>query len=429
MNATSITSTSVATHNVHGLLIPNREPSPGIVTLEPSQATPPLRSSPHLRSTGYRRILVATQLAHHDLLKGITRFAKENRWQLITDMLHTGTLPRRWDGDGILAFVTNQSEISSYVAGTEIPCVTASLTDDCKALPRIQPDNIAIGQLAAKHLINRNCRNFIWAPFFDNSQNRERFLGFVGEISKHGYSYEILPAAHRKTGAVWTSDWPEWNEKVSTKLLKLKGRTGLFASNDCLSVELACLAEELGIKVPDELAIIGFGNETIECESAPITLSSIDPNMEDIAYNAAKLLADILEGRESSDTIIKIKPAGIVARESTAISSQESTRVEQALSFIAKHYPEPSLGVSTVAESLDISRRQLERDFRNEKKCTVRDYIELTRMNEASRLLVEQPDINITSIAELVGISAPGNFFRIFRKRFGTTPAEFRKQN
>ncbi len=343
-------------------------------------------------------------------------------------MLHTGNLPRRWDGDGILAFVTNKSEISSYVAGVGTPCVTASMTDECKALPRIQPDNIAIGQMAAKHLINRNCRNFVWAPFFDDAQNKERFLGFVGEISKHGYSFETLPAAHHKASGLCTSNWPEWKAAVSSKLSNLKGRTGLFASNDCLSVELASLAEELGVKVPDDLAIIGFGNEIIECESAPITLSSIDPNMEKIAYSAAKLLADILEGRESSDTIIKIPPSGIVARESTAISNQESSRVEQALSFVAKHYSDPNLGVSTVAESLDISRRQLERDFRTEKKSTVREYIELTRMNEASRLLIEQPDVSISNIAELVGISAPGNFFRIFRKRFGTTPAAYREK-
>ena len=105
-----------------------------------------------------------------------------------------------------------------------------------------------------------------------------------------------------------------------------------------------------------------------------------------------------------------------------------SPRTEQALEFIAQSYADPNLSVASVAEALAISRRQLERDFRSERGYTVREYIEQTRMKEAARLLLDYPSANVTEVARLVGISAPGNFFRIFRKRFGVTPAGYREQ-
>ncbi|MDQ8203517.1 substrate-binding domain-containing protein [Pelagicoccus sp. SDUM812003] len=374
------------------------------------------------------RILVATQLTHSGFLKGIARYARESGWQLITDMLHTGVLPRRWDGDGVLAFAPYQSDITSYVTGTDIPCVTVSMTDECKSVPRIEPDNIAIGRLAARHLIRRNCREFIWAPFINDSQNRDRFIGFQREIEKLGCRIQQLPPAHKRSGHHWQDDWQDWRSKVGSLFSTLSNRVGLFAFNDCLSAELATIAREVGLEVPEQLAILGVGNEHVECESSPVALSSVDPNVEEMAYQAASLLSDILNGQPSAIESIKIAPKQIVARDSTALSAEENPRIQQAMVFIAESYSDPSLSVTSVADALGISRRQLERDFRTEKGYTIREYIEDTRMSEASRLLIDQPDKNVGEIARLVGIYSSGNFFRIFRKRFGHTPASYREK-
>lgn len=428
MNATGIPHRSVASPRAREANRPagfaRSFHSAATATLSPA-ALP--RGTP-LGKTAQRRILIATQLAHSAFLQGITRYAREHKWQLITDMLHTGALPQRWDGDGILAFVPYQSDITAYVAGTDMPCVTVSMTDDCSALPRIQPDNVAIGRLAAEHLLHRNCRHFLWAPFIDDRQNEDRFRGFHSEIQRHGCSCRVLPPAHRKAGGIWQDDWPSWRQSVAEQLSRCPERAGLFAFNDCLSAEIAALAHELGLSVPRDLAVLGVGNEAIECESASVKLSSVDPNLEEMAYQAARLLAQILDGKQPRDGVLTVPPRSIDIRESTAISNVSYPRFEQALVYIAERYADPNLSVGSVADALGISRRQLERDFRSENGYTAREYIERARMQEAARLLLEQPNATVAEIAEQVGISAPGNFFRIFRKRFGTTPAAFRAQ-
>lgn len=374
------------------------------------------------------KILVATQFANQDFLQGIVRFAKEHNWQLITDMLHTGVLPKRWDGEGILAFIPYQSDLPALANGTNLPSVTVSLTDDCQSLPRIEPDHFEIGKLAAKHLIDRDCQSFIWAPFIDDPQNRERFAGFRSVLEAFGYPCTQLPPAHTRSLHLWQGDWIEWHHTAVDVLSKSRDRTGLFAFNDCLSRELASIAEEVGLSIPDQIAIIGAGNEKVECESSHVSLSSVDPNMEGMAYQAAAMLSDLMDGKRSETECIRIAPQKVEERTSTEVSSsRNSSRIQKAITFIAEHFSDPNLGVTPVSDALGISRRQLERDFRAGKGNTIREHIEETRMKVAARLLIEQPDVTVEEVARSVGITSPGSFFRTFRKRYGLTPSEYRQ--
>ncbi|MBD5778354.1 helix-turn-helix domain-containing protein [Pelagicoccus sp. NFK12] len=426
MNANSTSSTFVAHKPAHPLQAPfaisplppsNKRPPP-----EPTHQQGRTRQSPASRS----KILVAAQYANQDFLQGIARFAKEHNWHLITDMLHTGVLPKRWDGDGILAFVPYQSDQPSFANGTKVPNVTVSLADDCRSIPRIEPNHFEIGKLAAKHLIEVGCQNFLWAPFIDDPQNQERFAGFRSALKAFGYPCGQLPPPHAKSFQPWQENWTEWRQSVLELLSKPQDRIGLFSFNDCLSGELLTIADEIGLCVPDQIAILGAGNETVECEASHVSLSSVDPNMEDMAYQAAALLSDLMDGKRCETECIRIAPRKVEARTSTEVSSRNNPRIHRAMTFIAENYSDPNLGVNPVSDALGISRRQLERDFRAEKGKTIREHIEETRMRAATRLLVERRDDTVEDIARRVGISSPGSFFRTFRKRYGLTPSEFR---
>ncbi len=428
MNANSTSPTLVA-HN------PSRElrPTIAISPQRASQSVLPQKTPSNLGQAQNRpairsKILVAAQYANQDFLQGIARFAKERNWQLITDMLHTGVLPKRWDSDGILALVPYQSDLPSFANGTNAPCVTLSLADDCLSVPRVEPNHFEIGKLAANHLIDQECRKFIWAPFIDDPQNRERFDGFRSVLKTFGYPCIQLPPPHTKSFQPWQENWTEWHLSVVDILSTVQDRTGLFSFNDCLSAELATIADEIGLTVPDQIAIIGAGNETVECEASHISLSSVDPNMENMAYQAAALLSDLMDGKRTKTECIKVAPKKVEARASTEVSSRNSSRIQRAMTYISDHFSDPNLGVNPVSEALGISRRQLERDFRAAKGNTIREHIEETRMRVASQLLIEQPDTNVEEISRLVGISSPGSFFRIFRKRFGLTPAAYREK-
>ena len=381
-----------------------------------------------LNQPGPRNILVAALSSHPAFLPAISRHARERGWRLISDMLHTGAMPTRWHGDGILTFASYSSDLTEWLNGAGVPYATVSLSAECKAVPRVQPDNVAIGRLAAYHLLERDCREFIWAPFSDDTSNQERLRGFQSVLEAQGCECDSLPPAHRRIGHAWHDNWTEWRQAVLARLELSRGNAGLFAFNDCLSAKIMAAARETGLAMPHDLAVLGVGNDSLDCESGPLTLTSIDPDIEGMAGRAAELLDELLTVGRCDESVVLYPPKGVVTRDSTGSARLESSRLHQAITYVAGHLTDPRLSVALVADKIGISRRQLERDFRNLKRCTVREFIEDLRMQNAGRLVIEHPQAKILTIAETVGISDPYSFFRKFRKKLGVTPMVFRGQ-
>lgn len=373
-----------------------------------------------------RSILLAATSVSPALMRGIVRGARAHRWHLVTDMLHTGAFPRGWKGDGILAVPAYQPDLASYIAATGIPCTSICLTDEYSPGPHAEPDNVAAGRMAARYFLDLAHRTFAWAPFINDRHNRERLSGFESVLREHRRTCVILPPMHRRVGPYWHDDWSVRRATLLRQLKALAKPAAVFAFNDCTAAEIAHACAESGLHVPGEIAILGFGNDPTECESRPVALSSIDPDTEQLAFCATEILAGLLSGRAENRDRLLVAPKGVVARTSTGARAIAHPRIAQALACIADSFPDPMLGVATVAETVGLSRRQLERDFRDAAGCTVRDFIERSRMNEASRLLRDHPKTKISTVAELVGLPEPGSFLRTFRRHFGVTPSEFR---
>lgn len=359
-------------------------------------------------------------------LRGVTTFARSAGWHLVTSALHTGAFPRGWRGDGIVALLAYQPELASFISASGLPVVTVGLTDDCITGGRVEPDNAAIGRLAATHLLELAYRTFAWAPFINDRPNRERLHGFERVLREHLRSCEVLPPLHRRIGSCWQDDWTNRRAVLMQRLRRLAKPAAVFAANDCVAAEIADACHEAGLRVPEDVAILGVGNESLECESAHAPLSSIDPGLDTIGHRAAEMLATAMDGGTIAAETLRIAPVSVVTRASTRAGGSLNPRIAHALACIIENFPDPLFSVAAVAAAVGVSRRQLERDFRQATGRTVRDFIEHTRMNEASRLLKDHPRTRIGAVADLVGLPGAGNFFRTFRRHFGVTPASYR---
>ncbi|API57710.1 MULTISPECIES: GlxA family transcriptional regulator [Rhizobium] len=100
-------------------------------------------------------------------------------------------------------------------------------------------------------------------------------------------------------------------------------------------------------------------------------------------------------------------------------------RVVRALKIIERNPGQPSK-VKSLASSLGISKRQLERLFQQEMKQTVQQYSRELRLGYGYWLLLNTPK-SITEIATVTGFSDSSHFNRYFRSRFATTPSEARQ--
>ena len=235
----------------------------------------------------------------------------------------------------------------------------------------------------------------------------------------------MLPPAHMRIGPYWQENWVEHRRALVAELQRLPRPSAIFAFNDCVAADIVDACRDAGLAVPEDIAVLGVGN-SLACETSPVPLSTINEGLDEIGYTAASVLDELMNGHETRTRVVQVPPKGIVTRVSTDVVAVTDSRVARALSYIAEHYPDPMLTVGAVADAVGMSRRNLERSFRDETGRTINEHIVNIRMREASRLLKTHPRAKSTEIASLIGITEAGTFFRTFRRYFGMSPKAHR---
>lgn len=102
-----------------------------------------------------------------------------------------------------------------------------------------------------------------------------------------------------------------------------------------------------------------------------------------------------------------------------------SSLVNNAVRFIDEHYRDKALSTNMVADESGLTAAYLGKLFREQTSLSIAEYITEVRMNEAARLLRETR-LTIDDLLEKIGWENKKHFFTLFRKRFGSTPTEYR---
>jgi AraC family transcriptional regulator len=93
---------------------------------------------------------------------------------------------------------------------------------------------------------------------------------------------------------------------------------------------------------------------------------------------------------------------------------------------VARHYRR-QLTLTVLAGALSSSPRQLQRAYAQFGEITFHEDLLARRMAAAAQLLLEQPAIAVRDVARLVGYRQASHFARVFRRRYGLSPAHFRE--
>jgi two-component system response regulator YesN len=93
--------------------------------------------------------------------------------------------------------------------------------------------------------------------------------------------------------------------------------------------------------------------------------------------------------------------------------------------YMDNHYVD-NIRLETIALQFFVSKEHLARTFKQETGSTVMDYIIMKRMEKAKELL-QDPNVQIKTVAEAVGYTDLNYFFRIFKKVTGVTPSQMRQ--
>ena len=146
-------------------------------------------------------------------------------------------------------------------------------------------------------------------------------------------------------------------------LKRLPKPVAVLACNDLPACDLAVVCRSLGLRVPDDVALLGVDNDELECRLATPPISSIDIPAQRIGYEAARLLDQLLHGKRPANRSLFLPPIRVVTRQSTDTLATGDHVVRAALSYIREHATS-GITVDSVVRQIDASRRELERHFR-----------------------------------------------------------------
>lgn len=347
--------------------------------------------------------------------QGIARYAGQHGWHLDVSILKDFQLPEHWQGDGIITSLNASRQLEDFVRQFALPTVDLSIWREDIALPRVVADNPAIGRLGAQHFIEQGHRNCAWFALASNPVSRARYQAYQQTLKAAGIDCIRLDLGRSQDAA-----------EVTQRLRQLPRPCAIYTKSDYDSAWLANLCMEAGLRVPDEIALLGADDNPLICESQSVTLSSVRYDLERIGYEGAALLDRLMAGEPAPSAPRLIPPQGISVRQSTNALAVTDALIREVLLYLKLNYRQ-SIGTQGLAERFGLSRRSLEQRFRQQVHTSVREFLIHTRIAAAKTLLstTQEP---IETIAALTGFCHAPHFSNSFKKQTGQSPTHYRRQ-
>lgn len=375
-----------------------------------------------------RRKNVLLALGWHDyrLLRGIGRFAAEHGWHISSaSITQEFIIPHRWKGDGILAWLAADDRLAKFVLAQDVPIVDFSLRRR-HSRPRVVFDHASAGTMAAEHFLARGIRHFLYYSFADNWTFQQRGKAFVGRLAEAGYRAH-WPRGHEETSQKTDrSYWVARQRWLKKTLEAAEKPLGVFAANGTHALEVHEVCELAGLRVPNDIAIIGVEGDLLVGQDSLCSITTIDPNYEELGYQGAALLHRLMNGGKAPESPLLIPAARIITRTSTDVTSVSHPEVREALRFISDHVSDP-IDVKAVARAVAMSTRGLHKAFVEHMGRTPGAHIRAARIDNAKRLLAETTT-KVEAVARMSGYPSANSFFVAFRRLCGRTPAEYRRE-
>lgn len=364
------------------------------------------------------------------IIRGVAKYVARHRreWSLYVEEDLVARLPdlRAWAGDGVIANFDDR-RVAAAVNGLKIPVVGVGggygFYNARSRIPYVRTDNRLIARLGAEHLIGLGVQQFAFCSHPATSVNgwaKERADAFEQFVVDAGYPCRVFTGRYNTV-----RNWRRARAALQKWLLDLPRPVGIMACDDSRArhVLQACL--EAGIRVPDDVALVGVDNGDIMCKLTQPHLTSIEQGSIGVGYEAAAILDRLMAGKMPKVMSPAVPPVGLVARQSTDIMAVADEDVAKALQYIRRHACN-NIQVRDVLSVVSMSRTGLEIKFQKALGRTVHEEIRRVRI-EAAKQLLTTTNIPIKEVAGQVGASSVQYFSAMMRSVTGQTPGQIRK--
>jgi LacI family transcriptional regulator len=363
-------------------------------------------------------------------LDGIFRCPSAGNWhvQVVSDAFSATEVRKSlefWKPSGVIVECGDALKVSpSLFNGIPTVFIDIGRRSPPKGFNVVGFDSSAAGRMGAEHLLGLDLPTYAYVGFHKPVLwDRERRAAFAETVRKAGRHVETFSPARPLSPA-------ERRDRLLAWINGLPRPCGLMACNDCVGEEVLNICSRLGIRVPDDIAVLGVDNDETLCENTSPPLASIDAGTSRGGMMVARILDDLManaSGGEGASVLAKYLPLRVVVRQSVRRLVCDRSKVALALEMIRRRACE-GIGVDDVVAGMGVSRRAAEKHFRLATGKSMLDEIDDVRFAKVFEML-RNPGQQIGAIAGVCGFSTEVALRKAFRLRTGMSMTAWRNTN
>lgn len=319
-------------------------------------------------------------------------------------MVRADAIFGRWEG------VT-----ADIIRSLGIPVIVRTVDKDIPALPMLSGKYSEIGRVGGRFFLKQHYNNCAFFGYTGLIWSSERLRGFS----------EILHSGGVNVSTFTTSLHEPNDEALAEWLKSLPKPVGVMAGNDVLAMKIAEMCLELGIQIPEELALLGVDDDEFLCNIAFPSISSVRLDFEKQGWELGETIYKMSEDGRTWPARIKVEPRGITERNSTLRHNIQDPFIRRIVEQIDTSYDTP-ITLEEILRDIPLSRRAVEMRFKKEMEPeTMLSYLTSLRVNKMRKLL-ETTQLPVSEIAERSGFDDVLNVGRVFKRYTGITPRDYR---
>jgi len=362
------------------------------------------------------------------LLRGIMRYSQRHGpWVFFREKPFWETQPRKsliaqiGTVDGI---VMRECSGLREILGVGKPTIVSPYaTERIPASGCIVSDHVAMGRMAAEHLLERGFRHFAFCGYDRVFWSRQRCEGFRDRIAFAGFATHRYRSPRLGRRMSWNNE----QQLLMDWLVSLPKPVAVMACVDERSQQVAEACKTAQLAVPDQVAIVGVDNDEFLCCLSNLPLSSVAIDAERAGFQSAALLAALMAGCRAQNRVITVEPIRVVTRVSSDIFAVDDPHVARALRCIREGCRQ-AIRVIDVVRSAGLSRRVLEKRFQSSLNRTIGQEIRRQRVDQIASMLLNT-DLSIADIAAALGYQDAAHIARYFSRVNAVSPQTYRRQH
>lgn len=317
---------------------------------------------------------------------------------------------------GIIAYIADQNLVDA-ASRLSVPLVDTAISEVDIPMS-VSLDNNEVGRLAAESLTRLGLEHFGYCGVRGKCASKERQTRFARHLQQSGF--DLSPFSQRiAEGESQIGPLTNWLESLPKPV-------GILTFDDKLGERVLAACRWSSLSVPDQVAVLGIGNDDLVSKLTWPSLSSINVPAERIGFDAADILDHAMRRRRIKRPRRQVSPSGVTMRSSTELLAVQDTLVESAAQYIRDHAGD-AIGVEQIARAVGVSRRTLDRRFAHTLGRSVHEELAAIRMQKACTMLSENQQ-TVGSIAESCGFRTAASFSRAFHAYTGCWPTEYRNR-